>query len=182
MKGLVFIFLSWALFVPPADSLMLESPHEVSKNTPKSSGICITCHWVTTSSDQAKIPLWDPASANQKFISYSVAGLSIDISQRCLSCHDGLSSVDRFGNAFGSDSLNDNISAIRKGIHNNHPIAVRYNVKAGKLNNLNGNNTVKLFDDKVECASCHHPHLSAHKKHLRNGNLKSSLCLTCHDK
>ena len=43
--------------------------------------------------------------------------------------------------------------------------------------------TTPLFDDKVECASCHDPHdqvVDGTGKFLRLDNAGSALCLDCH--
>ena len=185
MKVLVYSFFIWASvasFLSPSYALVQDSPHELSNPDFKASGLCITCHLPEDSVSQTKIPLWNPAGANQTFISYNTAGLAIDMSQKCISCHDGLNGIDRFGNLIGSTNLNANTFAVRNTLHNNHPVSIPYTVKVGKFRDIIGSTEVKLFNGKVECVTCHHPHLAHNKKHLRSSNTKSSLCLTCHDK
>lgn len=41
---------------------------------------------------------------------------------------------------------------------------------------------LKLYGGKVECASCHDPHLTTNGAFLRKTNGASALCLTCHTK
>lgn len=41
---------------------------------------------------------------------------------------------------------------------------------------------VKLYDNKVECASCHNPHDNANGQFLVKSNNNSALCTTCHIK
>ncbi len=41
---------------------------------------------------------------------------------------------------------------------------------------------VKLYDNRVECASCHNPHDNANGQFLVKSNNNSALCLTCHKK
>ena len=38
-----------------------------------------------------------------------------------------------------------------------------------------------LFNNRVECISCHNPHASAAKLLIKS-NQRSALCLTCHNK
>lgn len=180
---MVYIVFACTLFAAPSHAVMQDSPHEVSNGNDKTSGFCITCHSVETPSDQTQTPLWSSGVTNQAFIPYDNAtGLALDISQKCLSCHDGLDGVDRYGDGIGLSGFTKNTTALRTGLHKSHPVSIPYRIGVAKLKSLYGNNAVKLFNGKIECASCHHPHLTNNEKHLRISNTKSSLCLSCHDK
>ncbi|MCC7201261.1 MAG: cytochrome c3 family protein [Nitrospirae bacterium] len=116
------------------------------------------------------------------------AGFIIDTdSQNCLSCHDG-TTVD----AFAYTTLGSAASRIagRAAIGHmngvNHPFSVSYtdakNVSPTlKLRIAPATGTVPLFNDKVECASCHDPHSCNNPLFLRISNDRSALCLACHD-
>ncbi len=104
----------------------------------------------------------------------------------CLSCHDG-STLDTSSYA-STESISERISrptpvGHTKGV--DHPFSVSYE-EAKNLSptlKLKGfpNNPIKLFDGKVECASCHDPHSCQNPLFLRISNDRSSLCLACHD-
>ena len=81
-------------------------------------------------------------------------------------------------------------------LSNTHPISVEYTAGKGSLRELSTDlgsgwttsdklNKVSslLKNGKVECTSCHDPHLGENKTFLRSGdNTKSKLCLGCHNK
>ena len=67
-----------------------------------------------------------------------------------------------------------------------HPFSVSYtdakNVSPPlKLRATPTAGTVPLFNNKVECASCHDPHSCDTPLFLRISNDRSALCLACHD-
>ena len=108
-------------------------------------------------------------------------------SQSCLSCHDGStteatqhispgSTAERIQEPF---NLGDRTAI-------DHPFGVLYEEARSispslKLKPPPLPSPVKLFDGKVECASCHDPHDCSIKPFLRITNEKSTLCLACHD-
>ncbi len=133
-------------------------------------------------------------------------------SKLCLSCHDGTVAInsvngavlDTIGGKFGSvmmgtTHLNSTISPTT-GLAGSHPISFVYDQNlVGKdplLNNPlttitpsgNGVTIAKELLDangKVQCTSCHDPHLNTttNWKYVRyNNNVGSQLCLVCHNK
>lgn len=104
----------------------------------------------------------------------------------CLSCHDG-STLDVSAYA-ATESIADRISkpaAIGHIQGVDHPFSVSYtdaqNISPTlKLKGL-PNAPIKLFSEKVECASCHDPHSCKNPLFLRVSNDRSALCLACHD-
>lgn len=108
-------------------------------------------------------------------------------SQYCLSCHDG-TTVDAFAyTTLGSAAeriAGKTAIGHMKGV--DHPFSVSYtdaqNVSPTlKLRATPTAGTVPLFNDKVECASCHNPHSCDTPLFLRIPNDRSALCLACHD-
>lgn len=89
------------------------------------------------------------------------------------SCHDGIPKGDLW--QIGPDLLGD------------HPISMSYvNAAANDPTfhtladvKLSG---VKLFNNRVECPSCHDPHNPANTPFLRKPMTGSQLCYACHDK
>ena len=116
------------------------------------------------------------------------AGFTINSdSTNCLSCHDG-STMDSFAyTTLGSaaERLSGRIAiGHMKGV--DHPFSVSYtdakNVSPTlKLRATPTAGTVPLFNNKVECASCHDPHSCDTPLFLRISNDRSALCLACHD-
>lgn len=122
-------------------------------------------------------------------------------SHLCLSCHDGTVAINSFnrvstinpttnmtgagtGGTIGSRSSN-----LGTDLSNDHPINFTYDSNLATTDgglvapgSLVG---VKLFDNKVQCASCHDPHTSkdASGKGLVRVSMNSSaLCTSCHIK
>ena len=104
----------------------------------------------------------------------------------CLSCHDG-STLDVSAYT-ATESIADRIlkpSAIGHIQGVDHPFSVSYTdaqtiSSTLKLKGL-PNAPIKLFSEKVECASCHDPHSCKNPLFLRISNDRSALCLACHD-
>lgn len=65
-----------------------------------------------------------------------------------------------------------------------HPIAIQYDVAAmnGGLVPVASLVGVKLFNGKVQCASCHDAHGTANSMFMRVTTTGSALCLACHIK
>jgi len=130
------------------------------------------------------------------------------ISLACLGCHDGvLASGDKHDllNAPGSGGVPDissepncekchsfdgiylnPVDNIGTDLTNDHPISISYPANDQAFNTppdlQNGWSDVKLFNGKVECASCHDPHNPANGEFLRISNAGSALCYKCHNK
>lgn len=122
----------------------------------------------------------------------------------CLACHST-------GAGFvGSGATDFTVFAIGTDLKNDHPVGVTFPVINGPGTDFNtpggtkgsakffdadsdanmGTGDVRIYDGKVECASCHDPHGvptgaagSVFKPtFLRVANTGSALCLTCHSK
>lgn len=89
------------------------------------------------------------------------------------------------------------ITNIGQDLSNDHPISMLYssakspssasstNDHATGFNDPTADvftNGVRLYSGKVQCASCHDPHMAANPTFLRVSNAGSALCLTCHRK
>jgi len=126
------------------------------------------------------------------------------VSKLCLSCHDGTVAIDSFGTRTGTilmptTSSTPGLTNPRLGtdLTNDHPIGFTYD-SALVTADGNGNpfgaqlvvpasaskvvDGVPLFNQKVECASCHNAHNNANGAFLRVSNAGSALCLKCHRK
>lgn len=98
-------------------------------------------------------------------------------SPSCRSCH---------GQMYGDGPF----AALGTNLGNDHPISMDYptavvdpgfNVPPDATTGW-GEDTVMLFNGKVECSSCHEVHDPGIYPFLRSSNNDAALCLTCHDK
>ena len=109
----------------------------------------------------------------------------------------------------GAGATDFTIFAIGTDLRNDHPVGITYPVTSGTSTEFktpggqkgatfffdDGDNhmekeEVRVYDGKVECASCHDPHgvpsgapgSTFKPTFLRVANTGSALCLTCHTK
>ena len=137
----------------------------------------------------------------------------------CLSCHDGVSAINSIVNAPGSGgyvaggqnvafgstaagtafTMPAGVTQIGTDLTNDHPVSITYVEGAASLKptttavtGWSGACTIAdlLRNGKVQCVSCHDPHLGESDTFLRRNaanvgeasNKGSAVCLTCHDK
>ncbi len=190
MKKLFFAFAAWAFiasFSTTSFATIQESPHDLSDDNLGTAKLCEFCHVPHNPLSQDNAPLWNHTNSTQTFTFYDGStGLATGITLMCLSCHDGVTGIDAFGGRTGTTNLGTKFpgsnAIIGTDLHDDHPVSVIYTGESGKFKDISDSIVVRLFDGKVECASCHNPHLTDNKKFLRSTNDESALCLTCHDK
>jgi len=163
--------------------------------------ICAVCHTPHNASNNTEAPLWNHQTTSSVFTIYQSPTLNADINQpspvskSCLSCHDGTVAYDSFGGKTGSQIMHEH-ATIGTDLSNDHPISFTYDstlatADGGLINPSSGlsglGNTIQkdmLFNDKVECSSCHDVHdtnpISDDGKMLLKP--QDTLCLTCHAK
>jgi len=134
---------------------------------------------------------------------------TMSVTNLCLSCHDGTQAVNAMFNTpnrLGADPVMDggvdtipttSNAYLGTDLQNDHPVNFSYSVSEAvsdeTLHSPSGGGvtwngeTVRLFADTVQCASCHDPH----KDYVTNAEFTpflrvtisgSKLCLTCHNK
>ncbi len=186
-----------------------DSPHDFSTqawNT--TSQICKVCHIPHgANTATASAPLWNRNITAATFNLYSSLTLNATmgqpdgVSKLCLSCHDGTIGLESFGSTSGeldswsrtatTANLIDAEHKIGTNLSNDHPISFTYNAALvtadGGLNDPTALTLVKLYAEKVECASCHDVHNkgatgTGAAPLLRVNNDASALCLKCHAK
>ncbi len=138
----------------------------------------------------------------------AVAGVitaSAAVSNLCLSCHDGTVAINSFNNPSNLEAvptmtgttagklpagINSNLGT---DLTNDHPVNFTYNTALATSDGFLKDpgplgtgallpNGVKLFSNKVQCASCHDPHTSTNGAFLRASMSGSLLCQSCHSK
>ena len=180
--------------------------------------ICVFCHTPHQAAPAA--PLWNHTQTTTA--SYGVyasptldasditdIGGGTDISNLCMSCHDGTVGVNSLGNpandtggnpTMGSGNeldINGKILPARptnlgSDLTNDHPVNFTYNAALATADGglqtpvsasyVDAAQKVPLFAAKVQCASCHDPHDNTNSPFLVKSNTGSGLCLTCHRK
>jgi len=199
--GLVVAVL--ALWSASSQAGIRGSDHDFSGQTWNPSGeICQPCHTPHgANTSVADAPLWNHAVTQATFQPYQSSTIkATDLGQPsgrsklCLSCHDGTVALDSFGGRTGTQYMPAD-HTIGTNLRNDHPISFTYNdalavvdrglfSPSSKASGLGG--TIQrdlLFNNKMECSSCHDVHNSLGIDNLlRKSNAGSALCLTCHNK
>ena len=130
----------------------------------------------------------------------------VAVSNLCLSCHDGTVAINSFNNPSNINPTTTMVgtsagklpvgnSNLGTDLTNDHPVNFTYDTALATADGTLKNpvdaagsglsNGVKLFNGKVQCASCHDPHSSqdpSGKAFLRASMSGSTMCLSCHVK
>lgn len=180
------------------------SAHDFSGESWNSNGqICQVCHTPHNADiSVSNSPLWNHAVTGETFIPYSTSTLTANVGQPsnhsklCLSCHDGVTALDNFGNnTSGTTTIGAVNGNLGTSLMNDHPISFTYDATLATTDkglhdptttNSGLGSTITndmLTGGNMECSSCHDVHNgSGFGKLLLKGNGMSALCLTCHDK
>ena len=155
------------------------SDHDLSvvDATDESGQICLPCH--TPHADAGTTLLWNRAAGAALTLRVgSVPGVA---TTGCMSCHDGVTAVGAAPFkvvAAMIEGTDDGFVGVD--LTTDHPVGVAYPATA----DYDAAHTTPLFDDKVECGSCHNPHEQGADEDadfLRITTVNSALCLDCHD-
>lgn len=185
--------------------------------------ICVFCHTPHQALKNNNIPLWNHNLSTQASygvytsLTYSATDtadlggkteVNAEISNLCLSCHDGTVAINSFNNPSNTNAstlmvgtktdgtMPDNVAGVFNAnlgsdLTNDHPVNFTYDAAlvtrdgGTSLKAPSALTGVKLFNNKVQCASCHDPHTSADpsgKAFLRVAQTGSALCFACHTK
>ena len=189
------------LIPPVAIGNIAGSRHDFSASGWSGGKICLPCH-TPHGADRTLpgMPLWNHEVSSATYTVYSSSTLNATPGQPsaqsklCLSCHDGTVAVDSFGGNTGTHMIPEGRN-LGTDLSTSHPISFTFDAAlAEEDGELHDPSTAQsgvggtiaedlLFDDKVECASCHDVHDKGTGDYLlRKSNDGSALCLTCHDK
>lgn len=190
-----------------------ETPHNLTIYpgvTIPGNRICLPCHTPHNAypdpDGTLTTVLWNHAETQVSFTMYTTltgaTGVGPDgPSKMCLSCHDGVTAVDNYGNPYtgemtGGTTLMTGPRAIGRdqNLQDDHPIGIvyptsrpaEYRPKQDFAPGINGADGIRLVtigtDERVECTSCHDPHNNGLTRFLRVPIQESYLCLQCHIK
>jgi predicted CXXCH cytochrome family protein len=224
MKRILLPIVALLLVASPAiGQSVVGSQHDLSAALPTSDRVCVFCHTPHQPEDfgGSQIttdPLWNhELSATASYGVYdsstfdagpgnlntiSDIGSGEEVSNLCMSCHDGTVGVGALYNdpniAGGLEETPTNaatlIGSIGSGnadmgtdLSNDHPINFTYDAALvaadGDLNDPSVSPISDwLFAGTLQCASCHDVHDDTNLPFLRVTNANSALCTTCHNK
>jgi predicted CXXCH cytochrome family protein len=207
-----FLLTVFSLFCINSFAQISGTAHDFSTEiwAPAENRMCGVCHTTHSAMNEPSAPLWNHESTS--VISYTLyssptfdnhGGTTITnpnaSSKLCLSCHDGTVALENFGgtttgttyisgsNLIGGPSGDD--------LSREHPISFEYTDALAALDgglyapsstNSGLGGTIEqdmLFNNRLECASCHDVHNRYGVAHLlKMSNNNSQLCLSCHNK
>ncbi len=198
------VLLAAPAFAAGSKQAVIGSQHDLGAtgSGPVTSAIsdsCIFCH-APHNVMPAVTPLWDHQLSSQTYTTYTSSTYgsgsqtpSAGSSKLCLSCHDGTvavgltvakGSITTSGTMAATDVLGTNLSS-------SHPVSMTP-VNDGQLVASLFNTppstkdpSVQLVAGKVECTTCHDPHVPNNDPvlpmFLSRSNSSGTLCLACHD-
>lgn len=189
--------------------------HDLSSKGFDAGENCIICHTPHNSDiSVTATPLWNHHPRSSTYNMYFTDDESINRqptgnSKLCLSCHDGVTAVDKFGGqattTYMSGTSGANISNKQT---DSHPLSIIFNsalaaknpslydpsvktitIGAGSKNARTGTIADLLLpNDRVQCSSCHDVHNNVvgsnakDQPFLKISKAGSEICLTCHNK
>ncbi len=162
------------------------------------SEICIFCH--TPHHSSPRKPLWNRQDPGVTYTLYNSSTIDASPGQPdgasilCLSCHDGtiaigsvLSRTTPIEMAGGVSTMPAGPTNLSTDLSDDHPVSFIYNTTLASLDNelvdpttLTG--PVTLESEKVQCTSCHDPHVDIYEKFLVASTRYSELCIFCHQR
>ena len=165
--------------------------------------VCLFCHASHIQDPNSPHPLWNQqlskVTSYNPYISSTYKQTNNQISTRsklCLSCHDGTVAIGQTYASYsgkiavqGALASADNFGT---DLSRNHPLGFTMPaVDDGEMKlsltaspPLTSDPAVKLFDNKIECVTCHNPHtpnLDTAVQFMVRSNNNSALCKACHD-
>jgi len=176
---------------------------------------CIICHTPHNSDISITVtPLWNHQPHSSTYDMYMTNDDSIETqptgaSKLCLSCHDGVTAVDKFGGRTTTPFMTGNTGAnVRNMQTDSHPVSITFDsamaekdpslydpavtqvtIGAGSEHTRTGTIAeVLLANGRVQCTSCHDVHnnlvgVNANDQpFLKVTKAGSAICLTCHKK
>lgn len=176
---------------------------------------CIICHTPHNSDISITItPAWNHQVHSSTYDMYMTNDSSLETqptgaSKLCLSCHDGVTAIDKFGGRTTSAYMSDDSGAnIGNRQTDSHPVSITFDsalaaknpslydpsvkivtIGAGSEHTRTGTiSEILLANGRVQCSSCHDVHNNLvgadenDQPFLKVTKAGSEICLTCHNK
>lgn len=200
--GCISLFFLYFPAIVNAQSIV-NSKHNLSANGPgtvkanRENEICIFCH--TTHNNMPKTPGWNRNRPGTVYTLYNsstmkaLPGQPDGSSILCLSCHDGtialgnvLSRTTSIGFAATATMPVDR-SNLSTDLRDDHPVSFTYDAALaasdGQLKTpASITPQIKLENNKLQCTSCHDPHINFNSDFLVSTTQYSNLCNNCHQR
>ncbi|TFH38828.1 MAG: cytochrome C [Bacteroidia bacterium] len=209
---ITFLLMVLSLFALTAYGQISGTAHDFSTEiwAPAENRMCGVCHTTHSAMNEPSAPLWNHQSTS--VVSYQLytsptfdnhGGTTITnpsaSSKLCLSCHDGTIALENFGGTTTGTSYISSTNLVGgpsgDDLSREHPISFEYTDALAALDgglyaptstNSGLGSTISqdmLFNNRLECASCHDVHNRYGVAHLlKMSNNNSQLCLACHNK
>jgi len=157
--------------------------------------VCVFCHTPHASTPIA--PLWDRHDPGTYYQTYKSSTLKANVGQPtgtsrlCLSCHDGTVALTQTYNSRNARAATIFISSRDRGyigsdLSDDHPISFVYDsgLAAAKGEMANPGSLPRALpldeEGRLQCTTCHDPHINRFGKFLTMDNTESRMCRTCH--
>lgn len=187
-----------------AQDSVVGSPHDLSASgrgkihALDEEQVCIFCHAPHNSTGQW--PLWNREERRIHYRIYESSTTDARIDQpsgpskMCLSCHDGAMALGLLASRPSTDPIEMNARTIPPGpsdltddLSDDHPIGFRYDRALSRRDPQLKNPEVISRDlplgrhGEVHCTTCHDPHNNRLGDFLRLPQVRSTICLSCHE-
>jgi predicted CXXCH cytochrome family protein len=160
--------------------------------------VCVFCHAPHNATGQA--PLWNRHMPRTHYRVYESSTTDARIDQpygpskMCLSCHDGAMAVGLVASRPSTEpivmsrrTIPPGPSDLTEDLSDDHPIGFRYDrALANRDRQLKNPDIVTPLlpmgsHNEVHCTTCHDPHDNSLGDFLRIPDVRSAICLSCHD-
>lgn len=203
MRRALVLTVGLVLIAGGASAQISGSSHDFSGMGWSGGTICLPCHTPHSGVTDFVAPLWNHEVTAAVFTMYTSPTLDgtvdpqpADVSKACLSCHDGTVALENFGGFTGGNTYIQGNALVGTDLANDHPISVVYSPGTGAgqdpelspVTALYADGTIAdyLFNDRVECATCHDVHnggaVGSNPSLLVEDPAGSVICLRCHAK
>ncbi len=187
-----------------AQETIVGSPHDLSASGPgrvhalDEEQVCIFCHAPHNSTGQR--PLWNRTMPPMYYRIYQSSTTDARIDQpsgpskMCLSCHDGAMAIGLVASRPPNDPIIMSQRVMPPGptnlsvdLSDDHPIGFRYDRALYNRDRQLKNPDLITKDlplgrhNEVHCTTCHDPHNNKLGNFLREPDVRSTICLSCHD-
>ena len=191
------------------------SAHDLASKGFDAGENCIICHTPHNSDISVTVsPLWNHQPASTTYDMYytrddSLVSQPTGESKLCLSCHDGVTAIDKFGGRTTASFMSGTAGSNTKNKQSDsHPLSILFNsasaaknpslydpavttvtIGSGSTNTRTGTIAELLLPNgRVQCNSCHDVHNNfvgnnaKDQPFLKITKARSEICLACHNK
>ena len=190
VSEIVKVVVILTAFASPVTALINGTPHDLSAVA--GGEVCHYCH--TPHGAIANTPLWSHKLSNAVYKIYQSTSLVAKVGQPtgssklCLSCHDGTVAIaSTVTGGPGGVYISPGEKNLGTDLSDDHPISFVYtsaiptqNIQIRSASTLPSQ--LKLDrTGEVQCTTCHDAHNNQYGKFLTMQNVRSQMCVACHD-